>query len=168
MRFRRWRAMAWRGGWGPRGSPWRWGQAHLFRGCLEPMVRGGGGGGWHIGLTCGPFGCCGFDQSVTKGQGLSLGVLAASARGRGCGCQSFLHSLPPAYSYLSAHVLHHSLIRPLAFPLPSISPLSNPTVAFRWLNRHRYGLGGEDIVWLAQIVGINVLIQIGSHSVDGW
>ncbi|KAI8464807.1 MAG: hypothetical protein J3K34DRAFT_525914 [Monoraphidium minutum] len=50
----------------------------------------------------------------------------------------------------------------------SISGLFGAYVAFRWLNRHSYGVTGGDLSWLAQIVGINVLIQIGSHSVDGW
>jgi hypothetical protein len=41
-------------------------------------------------------------------------------------------------------------------------------VAFRFLNRGRYGITSGDLSWLAQVVGINVLLQMGSHSIDGW
>lgn len=47
-------------------------------------------------------------------------------------------------------------------------PPSARAVAFRWLNRARYGFTGGDLSWFAQVVGINALIQLGSSSVDGW
>lgn len=50
----------------------------------------------------------------------------------------------------------------------SISGIFGAYVAFKWLNRGRYGIDTGDLTWLAQVVGINVLIQLGSHTVDGW
>jgi hypothetical protein len=50
----------------------------------------------------------------------------------------------------------------------SVSGLFGAYVAFRLINRGRLGLSGGDMGWLAQVVGLNVLIQLGSHSVDGW
>jgi membrane associated rhomboid family serine protease len=55
------------------------------------------------------------------------------------------------------------------FPSPhAFAALVLCAVAFRWLNRHTFHLSGSDLSWFAQVVGINALIQIGSHSVDGW
>lgn len=56
---------------------------------------------------------------------------------------------------------------PCTPPLPLYDPSPHP-VAFRLLNRGRFGFGGGDMAWLAQVVGINVLIQLGSSSIDGW
>ncbi|GBF91876.1 hypothetical protein Rsub_04981 [Raphidocelis subcapitata] len=50
----------------------------------------------------------------------------------------------------------------------SISGIFGAYVAFRFLNRGRYGISGGDLSWLAQVVGLNVLLQLGSHSIDGW
>lgn len=50
----------------------------------------------------------------------------------------------------------------------SVSGLFGAYIMFRWLNRRHYGIAGSDMSWLAQVVGINMLIQLGSHSVDGW
>ncbi len=41
-------------------------------------------------------------------------------------------------------------------------------MAYRFCNRSIYGFGGPELTWLAQIVGLNVVLQMALPGIDGW